>query len=82
MKDRYHALWDKISARQDELNKRQEELEAEEDLANFDLTEWKKRFLRWLDGNHERLESSNVCFYLVSYTGIPTLYHCSIIVYL
>ena len=54
MGDRYKELWNKIGARQDELHSRQEALEAEEDLANFDITEWKKRFLRWMDGNHER----------------------------
>ena len=54
MKDRYKELWNKIGARQDELNSRQEALEAEDDLAQFDITEWKKRFLRWMDGNHER----------------------------
>ena len=54
MKDRYKELWNKIGARQDELNARQEALEAEDDLASFDITEWKKRFLRWMDGNHER----------------------------
>ncbi|XP_063682354.1 microtubule-actin cross-linking factor 1, isoforms 6/7-like isoform X4 [Bolinopsis microptera] len=55
MKDRYKELWNKIGARQDELNARQEALEAEDDLASFDITEWKKRFLRWMDGNHERI---------------------------
>ena len=54
MKDRYKALWDKIGSRQDKLNSKQDALDAEEDLANFDITEWKKRFLRWMDGNHER----------------------------
>ena len=54
MKERYKELWNKIGARQDQLNAKQDSMDAEEDLQNFDLTEWKKRFLRWMDGNHER----------------------------
>ena len=44
----------KLSLLQDELNHKQEQLDADDDLANFDITEWKKRFLRWMDGNHDR----------------------------
>ena len=54
MKERYKELWNRIGRRQDELNLKQDSMEDAEELANFDVTEWKKRFLRWMDGNHER----------------------------